>query len=368
MYGTAVLLVDTARATGRSSLEDLARASLGRYGGPAVDFLVALGNFFTLIVYCQLLADFTVELLSLLMDSPDISRPPALIVVTLLLPYPLSLLSNLNSLRFTSFISVLALTSFTLFLLVQVVRVAASPSLSLGPGITPVTLTKATFLQAIPILIFSTSCHTSLLPIFAEQRDSFSVSTVRTAVRTAYTFIALIFLSVSLSGYLLFGVELSDSLLENFEGQGGLLIPIFLIFSLIVATAFPLVSFVARVALEGLVWGEREREREVRGWFIASLLYVGAVSVALVIEDTSLTLSLGGTLSTSLLSLSLPGLVYLTLVDGHTLPWMTPSPSPPLSLSLSLRRPKSLLAAGSVVAGVLVAVTGTLSPFLSPPS
>jgi amino acid permease len=366
MYGTAVLLLDAARATGRSSMEDIAKVSLGRYGGAGVDFLIAMGNFFALIAYCQLLADFSVELLTIITGSDSINRATTLIGITLIFPYPLSLMPNLNSLRFTSFLSVLGMVAFGIFLLVEILRVVFSSSLSLGPGIVPITFNGGGFLKGLPIVVFACGCHPSLLPIYTEQREEFKPTFAQKSMRPAFTFAAVMYLVAGVCGYLLFGEETADSILVNFEGRGGALIPIFAIFTIIIGTTYPLLAFVARVAIENLAWGDKEEIKAKRGWFIETWLYVLAVGVALATDDISMILSLGGALSTSLLALTLPGIVFLTEVHGYTLPWIgTKSARPRVPLCVALSDPKSYLAFGAIIAGILLAIGGATSSIVS---
>ena len=361
MYGTGVLLIDAARATGRSSMEEVAKVSLGRYGGKLVDFLIAIGNFFALIAYCQLLADFAVELITII-SGATVNRAYTLVGVTLLFPYPLSLMPNLNSLRFTSFLSVLGMVAFGIFLIVEVLRVALSADKSLGPGIIPFTFADGGFLKGLPIVVFATGCHPSLLPIYTEQREEFKATFTTKSMRPAFCFAAILYLIAGLCGYLLFGENTADSILVNFEGRGGYLIPIFGIFTLIISTTYPLVAFVARVAIENIVWGDKAEIKEKRGWFIQTWLYVLAVGVALATDDISIILSLGGALSTSLLALALPGIVFLTEVHGYTLPWIgTRSSRPRVPLATALSDPKSYLALAAVVGGIMLAITGTAS-------
>jgi len=361
MYGTATLLLDAARASNRSSFEEIAKLSLGRYGGRLVDVLVAIGNFFALIAYCQLLADFAVELITIFTGS-SVNRSYTLVGITLIFPYPLSLMPNLNSLRFTSFLSVLGMLVFGIFLIVEVLRVVVSSSASLGPGLIPFTFSDGGFLKGLPIVVFATGCHPSLLPIYTEQREEHKPTFAQKSMRPAFLFAAVLYLVAGLCGYLLYGANTAPSILVNFEGRGGYLVPIFAIFTLIIATTYPLVAFVARVAIENIVWGDKEEIKEKRGWFIQTWLYVLAVGVALSTDDISVILSLGGALSTSLLALTLPGIVFLTEVHGYTVPWIgTKSSRPKVPLSTALTNPKSYLALAAVVAGILLAVTGTAS-------
>jgi sodium-coupled neutral amino acid transporter 11 len=68
----------------------------------------------------------------------------------------------------------------------------------------------------------------------------------------------VIFQLVGLFGYLQFTDKTDGNILNNFTGQGGIVIPVILVFAFVVVTTYPFVNFTCRVAVGCLIWHDHQ--------------------------------------------------------------------------------------------------------------
>lgn len=114
-----------------------------------------------------------------------------------------------------------------------------------------------TIFQSIPLAIGAYSCHVSIFPIIEEMKER-SLANSKKVLSWAYIVSFLVFFLVALFGYIQFGPVTKGNLLNNYSGQGGIVIPVIIIFAFVVITTYPLVNFTCRIAVSNMIFRDHK--------------------------------------------------------------------------------------------------------------
>lgn len=191
-----------------------------------------------------------------IVESLQLERNVAMVVVWTIAMVPLSLLKTMTSLQSASGVGI-----FSIFLLILVANihfwrdlehhVTAKMTLStvLWPahGMTSV-------LTACPLIIFAFSCQPNVCAIFHELPEKHRMNRV---LYVAVSCCAMLYTSISMAAYLDFGGAVQPNVLQNYCIHHLLIQVAFVGMTIAVIMAFPLNVFPTRVTLEGLIWGYR---------------------------------------------------------------------------------------------------------------
>ena len=267
-----------------------------------VDGITMVGNFLYLVAYLIILGDFGVQLLSFFLSNAQDHRMYVILVLGFIGCFPLSLLSHINSLRFTSIMAFVAILFFMCVVFGKSVESMSKVGVS---SISYFTINTSIF-RAIPLAIGAYSCHISVFPIVSEMKDKTKAVKV---VSFAFIFAFIVFFIVGLFGYLNYGSATEGNLLKNYQGQGGIVIPVIIVMSFVIITTYPLVNFTCRVAQGNLIWRDHQ-VKTWRGYVLSTANFTIAVIISLFVNDLALILGIVGSLATSTMTLILPALIF----------------------------------------------------------
>mmetsp|Transcript_92935 Transcript_92935/g.267362 ORF Transcript_92935/g.267362 Transcript_92935/m.267362 type:complete len:461 (+) Transcript_92935:43-1425(+) len=249
---------------------------------------------------------------------------------------PLCLLRRVNSLRFTSSIGIAALTFIAVMILVFAMPGAADAGFDacsgrpdcrgeVSLGAEPLSVIKQ-------VVIFANAyvCHQSVVPIVAEMERPTRMR--RLAAFTGATgFACLTFLVVATAGYFTFGANATSDILRSYPAdsifasfaRAGILID--------VLSTYPLQVFYSRVPIISLletcgrVRGESPEEDGGEQHFLTGRLDIACsfgilaltTSVALLVEDLGIIVSLIGGTGATMISYIVPGLARASWRGGE---------------------------------------------------
>uniref|UniRef100_A0A6P8RWT9 Probable sodium-coupled neutral amino acid transporter 6 n=1 Tax=Geotrypetes seraphini TaxID=260995 RepID=A0A6P8RWT9_GEOSA len=184
-----------------------------------------------------------------------------LILASVYIVFPLSLLPKIGFLGYTSSLSFFFMVCFTLVVVIK--KWSVPCPLPLDPTLQYLQVSNSTddckpkFFRlskesayAIPIMAFSFLCHTSVLPIYSELRSP-SKSRMQNVAHIAISLSFIIYFICALFGYLSFYDKVESELLQSYNKyllHDGAIMVIRLVILLVVLLAIPLVHFPARKA------------------------------------------------------------------------------------------------------------------------
>ena len=252
---------EVSRAT---SYQGLVRALLGPTAGKIISVSMTIYLFGSCIAYLNIISDQIFE--SILSKQASLegtvlaNRQFVIFCFTVFVVAPLCLLRSVKSLEITSALAVFSIV----FLAADVVYHAADILPKAGIAASAKAFpTSAEIFQAVPIICFALQCHLVYVPVFAGLS---SRSLRRMDWVTVATFVVCLalYLPVGVLGYLMYGADTKDDISENLpEG-----IDTYVVHACLSATAifsFPLLHYVARIAVGDLVWGDGAGDAIVQG-------------------------------------------------------------------------------------------------------
>ncbi|CAA7398230.1 unnamed protein product [Spirodela intermedia] len=242
--------------------------SFGKAGATALQLCVILTNLGALIMYLIIIGDVLsgnqsegAGHLGVLQewfgDQWWNSRPAALLFTLVFVLLPLLLFRRVDSLRFSSAVSV-----FLAVVFVAISSTMALYALYRGTTRTPRVLpdfgSGTSFFElftAVPVIVLAFTFHFNVHPIRAELQKS---SDMTKAVRLSLILCSVIYATVGLSGYLLFGDATMADILSNFDRTSGSDVPslvnnlVRLSYGLHLVLVYPLLNFSLRINVDGL--------------------------------------------------------------------------------------------------------------------
>uniref|UniRef100_A0A3Q3X1Z7 Amino acid transporter transmembrane domain-containing protein n=1 Tax=Mola mola TaxID=94237 RepID=A0A3Q3X1Z7_MOLML len=232
-----------------------------------------------------------------------------LILITLCVVLPLSILPKIGFLGYTSSVAFL----FVLYFVVVVVVKKWSIPCPLPHNVT--TLSEAfQSAYAIPTMAFSFLCHTAVLPIYCEL-DRPSKSRMQNVTNVSISLSFLLYLISAVFGYLTFYAHVDSELLHGYGvylPRDIMVITVRLAILLSVLLTVPLIHFPARKAAILLLFGRRPFS-----WLIhvlATLTILGVVLLmAIFVPDIRNVFGVVGSTTSSSLLFVFPGIFYLKI-------------------------------------------------------
>lgn len=256
-----------------STYAGLMYESFGRFGSVAVQICILITNLGCLIIYQIIIGDVLSGThlqgpvhLGILQEWFGIqwwnTRAFALFFMLVFVMLPLVLIRRLESLRFSSAVSVLLAVVF-----VGICSVMAIFALLQGkaksPRLMPQLDDQASFFNlftAVPVIVTAFTFHFNVHPIGTELEKP---SDMTTAVRISLLICAVIYSSIGIFGYLLFGDSIMSDILVNFDQNsdssvGPLLNDMVrLSYALHLMLVFPLLNFSLRANIDELIFPKK---------------------------------------------------------------------------------------------------------------
>ncbi|KAK7300463.1 hypothetical protein RJT34_11307 [Clitoria ternatea] len=309
------------------------REAFGPLGAAAAQLAVVITNFGCLIMYLIITADVLSGKegegevhLGVLQQWFGIhwwnSREFALLVLLILILLPLVLFRRVESLKFSSAISTLLAVAFVAICTVLAI-IAVLEGETQTPRMFPHLDHHTTFFDlftAVPVIVTAYTFHFNVHPIAFELAKP---SDMTTAVRIALFLCAIIYFSIGLFGYLLFGDSTQSDILVNFDQNassaiGSLLNTLVrLSYAIHVMLAFPLLNFSLRANIDEFLFPKKPLlAKDSKRFVILTLvLLVLSYIAAVVVPDIWYIFQFMGSTSAVCLSFVFPGSIVLR--DSH---------------------------------------------------
>ncbi|CAI8597402.1 unnamed protein product [Vicia faba] len=246
------------------------------------------------------------------------SREVALLITLVLVMLPLVLYKSVESLKYSSAISTFLAVAF-----VAICSGLAIVALVQGKTQTPKLVPRLDYqtsffdlFTAVPVVVTAFTCHFNVHPIgfeFAKPSD------MKTAVRLAIMFCAVIYFTIGLFGYLLFGDSTQSDILINFDQSAGSAVGslfnglIRVSYALHVMLVFPIVNFSLRNNIDELIFPEKpllvtDNKRFV---FLSLVILVFSYLAAIAIPDIWYFFQFLGSTTALSLAFIFPGAIVL---------------------------------------------------------
>jgi len=238
------------------------------------------------------------------------SRSFIIILVTLFVSLPLSLLKDITKLAQASAVSLL------LIAFIVIVIVIEGPKFNIAPA--PLTLFGPGFFQAVGIASFAFVCHHQSQIIYGSLKTpTMARFAIVTHLSTGASWI--ISITLAISGYLAFGELVKPNVLSNFPNDNLIINVARLCFAINISFTLPLENFVCREVLaNGLSFYKTGRfdgveHSNIFHYSSTLLLVFAAMAIALSTCDLGFVLELAGGLSGAAVAYVLPCALYLKL-------------------------------------------------------
>ncbi|XP_050880391.1 amino acid transporter AVT6C [Lathyrus oleraceus] len=245
------------------------------------------------------------------------SREVALLVTLVLVMLPLVLYRNVESLKYSSAVSTLLAVSF-----VAICSGLAIVALVQGKTQTPKLVPRIDYqtsffdlFTTVPVVVTAFTFHFNVHPIgfeFAKPSD------MKTAVRLAIMFCAVIYFTIGLFGYLLFGDSTQSDILVNFDQSADSVGSLFnslirVSYALHVMLVFPIVNFSLRANIDEVFFPKKavlatDNKRFV---ILTLVLLVFSYLAAIAIPDIWYFFQFLGSTTALCLAFIFPGIIVL---------------------------------------------------------
>uniref|UniRef100_A0A8C1RCA7 Sodium-coupled neutral amino acid symporter 2 n=1 Tax=Cyprinus carpio TaxID=7962 RepID=A0A8C1RCA7_CYPCA len=252
------LLLKTANEGGSLVYEQLGYKAFGIPGKLAASCSITMQNFGAMASYLYIVKYELPIVIKAFLDSNDnawyTNGDYLVLLVTVAIILPLSLLKNLGYLGYTSGFSLLCMV---FFLIVVSTEINCSCDLQEVPD--PLERLSAT-VYAVPILTFAFVCHPAILPMYEELKDR-SRRKMQNVANVSFLGMFVMYLLAALFGYLTFNEAVEPELLHTYSKVYNfdvvLLIVRFAVLTAVTLTV-PVVLFPIRTSVNHLLGASKE--------------------------------------------------------------------------------------------------------------
>eukprot|EP00919_Chromeraceae_sp_WS-2016_P033728 GHVR01079809.1.p1 GENE.GHVR01079809.1~~GHVR01079809.1.p1 ORF type:complete len:448 (+),score=78.86 GHVR01079809.1:157-1500(+) len=345
---SSMSIVHVMKVTKLNSMEEMALNIGGHKFAVFTELCVITFCFGTAIGYLKSLGDLATTVFSSLVTNPSelmkvlMSPPVVLCVATVTLLMPLSLTDKINDLRFTSFIGISALFYLTTVVLVQFVSDGIHPSIPSAEA----AVTSTSFMgvvQGFALLTFAYACQPNVPAVYDELKPRTGKRMLLVTFLT-FTVCSVVYITMGVCGYLLFGSHTNGNILCNFEDKlktsWGVVIG-FVGMAFTIMFAYPMNIFPCRASFEMMLFNNRTNG--LYSNLIGIVTIVFSLLLAVVVPGIKLVFELVGCTSGAFAIFVLPGVFYLCSVPGSSTSW------------------DKFFAIFLIVVGVVVSVVGTFA-------
>ncbi|XP_029349740.1 putative sodium-coupled neutral amino acid transporter 6 [Echeneis naucrates] len=328
------LLLKLCDKTGINSYEDLGGRALRNPGKVLVGVTILIQNVGAMASYLFILKSELPAAIRSFISSDSTGNAwydngrLLLILITLCVVLPLSILPKIGFLGYTSSFAFFFMLYFAVVVVVKkwsipcplphnvtslsgTFQVSNSSDSECTPKLFVISSESA---YAIPTMAFSFLCHTTVLPIYCEL-DRPSKAKMQNVVTVSISLSFLLYLISALFGYLTFYAHVNSELLLSYDVyiSGDIMVMTVRLFVLLaVLLTVPLIHFPARKAVIMLLSGQRPFS-----WLthiIATLTILGVVLIlAVFVPDIRNVFGVVGSTTSSCLLFVFPGIFYLRI-------------------------------------------------------
>ncbi|XP_058472119.1 probable sodium-coupled neutral amino acid transporter 6 [Solea solea] len=328
------LLLKLCDQTGINSYEDLGGKALQKPGKFLVGIAILVQNMGAMASYLFILKSELPAAVSSLLGPDNTANTwyedgrMLLIVVTICVVLPLSILPRIGFLGYTSSIAFFFMLYFTVVVVVKkwsipcplphnvtLLSGASQVSNSTDAECTPkLFVISSESAYAIPTMAFSFLCHTAILPIYCEL-DRPTKARMQNITNVSIGLSFLLYLISALFGYLTFYAQVNSELLLGYDAfmpRDVMVMLVRLAILLSVLLTVPLIHFPARKAVILLIRGSRPFSWPIH--IITTLSILGVVLIlAIFVPDIRNVFGIVGSTTSTCLMFIFPSIFYLKI-------------------------------------------------------
>ncbi|KAM3344871.1 amino acid transporter AVT6C [Capsicum galapagoense] len=309
----------------------LMNESFGKIGSVAVQICVMITNLGCLIMYLIIVGDVLSgqgEHLGVLQELFGIhwwnSRNFAILFIIVFVMLPLVLYRRIESLWLSSALAVLLAIVFVVICSVMAIT-AILKGQTVNPRMFPKMDNETSFFNlftAVPVIVTAFTFHFNVHPIGTELGKSAAMSS---SVKISLVLCAVIYFSIGIVGYLLFGDSIMPDILVNFDRSSGtsaissmLNDVVRLSYALHLMLVFPLLNFSLRANIDELMFPKKPFLATDTRRFVCLSLFLLTVSyvAAIFIPSIWYVFQVTGTTTGVCLAFIFPGAIALRDVHG----------------------------------------------------
>lgn len=355
------MLVECGLRRNRLNYEELAEAVFGVWGFQLFCFFAFIMAFGAQAAYLILLGDTTTTILSSLGSGLGEDRQAIILLFSLFLCLPLSMLRDIHKLAFTSLLSVLS--DFFIILIVLFLAPGESRSQASAEGLIDrseaLTFIRPTLFAGFGAISFAFVCQSSTFIVFRSLKEP-SLAAWESITRWSVGIAWLMALSLAIVGSLSFVNTTEGDILNNFSNDSPAANAARGFLAVTMVFTYPMEMFVARHVLNASIcekilgWGKITIGRHV---VITLAVWASTTALALATQDLGVVLEIFGAFSASVIGYVLPALIFLKCREEEVrATWRKES----WSGRLASQGP-FLMAYFMAVFGIIAMVAGTVS-------
>uniref|UniRef100_A0A8C4EJ83 Sodium-coupled neutral amino acid symporter 2 n=1 Tax=Dicentrarchus labrax TaxID=13489 RepID=A0A8C4EJ83_DICLA len=342
------LLLKTANEGGALVYEQLGYKAFGLPGKLAASCCITMQNIGAMSSYLYIVKyELPIVIQSFMGNKWYTNGDYLVLLVTLFIILPLSLLRNLGYLGYTSGLSLLCMVFFLIVVIIKKFQIkcplplnesALNETLSkvlnttlYQPNNTAVDYSEdactpkyfvfnSQTVYAVPILTFAFVCHPAILPMYEELKDR-SRRKMQGVANVSFLAMFIMYLLAALFGYLTFNVHVEPELLHTYSkiNQAGVIL---LIVRLAVLTAVtltvPVVLFPIRTSVNQLLCASKEFSW-IRHTVITMVLLAGTNALVIFVPTIRDIFGFIGASAAAMLIFILPSAFYIKLVKKESM-------------------------------------------------
>ncbi|KAF7228884.1 sodium-coupled neutral amino acid symporter 2 [Nothobranchius furzeri] len=337
------LLLKTANEGGARVYEELGQKAFGMPGKLAASCAITMQNIGAMSSYLYIIKyelPIVIEAFTGAKDEWYTNGDYLVLLVSLCIILPLSLLRNLGYLGYTSGLSLLCMVFFLIVVIIKKFQIPcplpfldAVNETALMANSTPSTINStedvctpkyvvinSQTVYALPILIFAFVCHPTILPMYEELKDR-SRKKMQNVANVSFTAMFIMYLLAALFGYLTFNINVEAELLHTYSKiykDDVLLLIVRLAVLAAVTLTVPVVLFPIRTSIIHLL-GSHKDFSWVRHFIITLVLLGGTNALVIFVPTIKDMFGFFGASAASMLVFILPSAFYIKLVKKESM-------------------------------------------------
>jgi amino acid permease len=282
------------------------------------------------IIYSGILGDIFTQLLNGVLSPSLNNRGTNIIVATLTVLLPLSLLKDLSSLAFTSilgFCSIVYTVAFMMFRYLdgsysvarggKFVTGEAAAAMAAMPDFANLSLWKVDFTS----LVLASNLGLAFIahyngPVFYRELENNTMPRFKRMVSTSFTILALLYMCTMLGGVYTFGEACAGNILLNYHPSDVLSILAKVATALSILFGYPLVMCGLKEGFVGAAesCGFNKVGTDAYHFPVVASFITVITTIAILVEDISLVVGITGAAMGSLIVYIIPAIIYVSAV------------------------------------------------------
>lgn len=309
-----VILAKTANIKNSNTLQDVMSTACGPWGRRITSLIVSVYSFGTCIAFLIVIGDqFDRAFYSLI--GPDfcqswyLNRDFVVPATSTLLILPLCYSKRIDFLKYASIMGVFTIVYVVALILIQYASGGYVPGeIKTEPD------TWLDVFNVIPVICFGYQCHVSVIPIYSCMKHR-NLKSFTIASSSAIAICVFTYTGAATFGYLTFGANVLDDILENYSGSNVWVLVALISMALKTYTTYPILLFCGREGISSLVKDlcvseDSVTKERIRRGSIATLWFILSLILAIEIPDISKVISMLGSLAAVFIFI-FPGLCLL---------------------------------------------------------